>query len=53
MTPRKSIEHIYKGRCKKTWKTKTPTEINEELESNPASYQCKLISAVSVQTDGL
>ncbi len=50
MTQGKSIEHMNKGRCKKARKAKTPAEIYQWLESNPAPRQWKLILAASVPT---
>ena len=40
-----------KGRCKKAWKAKTPVEITQQLETNAAPCQHRLING-SVPTDG-
>ncbi len=51
MTQGISIEHMKERRCKKVWKAKRAARVCQYLESNPVPYQCKVISAYSVQTD--
>ena len=48
-----NIEHMKKKRSKKAREANKPAEICQYLGSNPAPYQCKLISAGLVLIDGL